>query len=78
MLQYDNQAWNFFALAWLSLYLLPSWWSIKNKVVKAIFGTKDAEISVARTLDEKKKSDLSKRAAKASTPSALDFGSTSS
>lgn len=64
MLQYDNQAWNFFALAWLSLYLLPSWWSIKNKVVKAIFGTKDAEISVARTLDEKKKSDALKKSSK--------------
>lgn len=23
MLQYDNQAWNFFALAWISLYLMP-------------------------------------------------------
>ena len=23
MLQYDTQAWNFFALAWLCLYLIP-------------------------------------------------------
>lgn len=56
MLQYDNQAWNFFALAWLFLYLAPSWWSIKSNVFKACFGTKDADIgAVARTSDEQKK-----------------------
>jgi translocation protein SEC63 len=56
MLQYDNQAWNFFALAWLCLYLLPSYYSIGGKLYRAFFGTKDADIgAVARTSDEKKK-----------------------
>jgi len=62
MLQYDNQAWNFFALAWLFLYLAPSWWSIKGRLYKAFFGTKDADIgAVARTSDEKKKAAMLKK-----------------
>lgn len=57
MLQYDNQAWNFFALTWLSLYLIPSWWIIKGKLGKALIGTKDSEIgAIARTSIEQKKS----------------------
>lgn len=56
MLQYDNQAWNFFALAWLILYLLPSWYMITKRFHKAFFGTKDSDIgAVARTSDEQKK-----------------------
>lgn len=56
MLQYDNTAWNFFALAWLSLYLVPSWWYIKTNFQKALFGIKDSEIgAVARTSEEQKK-----------------------
>jgi translocation protein SEC63 len=65
MLQYDNQAWNFFALAWLFLYLAPSWWSIRGKLYKALFGTKDSDIgAVARTSDEKKKAALLKQRSK--------------
>lgn len=65
MLQYDNQAWNFFALTWLSLYLFPSWWSIKGKLHKALLGTKDSEIgAIARTSVEKKKANELKRNAK--------------
>jgi len=61
MLQYDNQAWNFFALTWLSLYLLPSWWTIG----RAILGNKDTEIgAIARTSVEKKKANELKRNAK--------------
>jgi len=64
MLQYDNQAWNFFALAFLSLYLLPSWYKIASKLFKAFLGTSDKEIgALARTSDEKKKAaDLKKNA----------------
>lgn len=62
MLQYDNQAWNFFALAWISLYLVPSWFTILHKVYKATIGTKDSDIgAVARTSDEKKKAALLKK-----------------
>jgi len=58
MLQYDNQAWNFFALAWLSLYLLPSWWSIRGKLYKVFIGTIDSEIgAIARTSDERNKAE---------------------
>lgn len=65
MLQYDNTAWNFFALAWISLYLLPSWYSIARRLYKATIGTKDADIgAVARTSDEKKKAALLKKNAK--------------
>lgn len=65
MLQYDNTAWNFFALAWISLYLMPSWYSITNKLYKAFIGTKDADIgAVARTSDEQKKAALLKKNAK--------------
>lgn len=65
MLQYDNQAWNFFALAWLTLYLAPSWYSIITKLYNAFLGTKDVEIgAVARTKDEEKKAALLKKNSK--------------
>jgi len=65
MLQYDNQAWNFFALAFLSLYLVPSWYKILSKLFKAFIGTKDKDIgAVARTSDEKKKAAVLKKNAK--------------
>jgi translocation protein SEC63 len=56
MLQYDTQAWNFFALSLISIYIIPSWLNILKKLRKAFFGIKDSEIgAVARTSDEKKK-----------------------
>jgi len=65
MLQYDNQAWNFFALAWISLYLVPSWFTILHKFYKATIGTKDSDIgAVARTSDEEKKAALLKKNAR--------------
>jgi translocation protein SEC63 len=65
MLQYDNQAWNFFALAWISLYLMPSYLQISRKLYMAFIGTKDSDIgAVARTSDEEKKAALLKKNAK--------------
>ncbi|GFH56849.1 hypothetical protein CTEN210_13325 [Chaetoceros tenuissimus] len=65
MLQYDNTAWNFFALAWISLYIVPSWYGIIRKLYKATIGTSDQDIgAVARTSDEEKKAALLKRNAK--------------
>lgn len=65
MLQYDNQAWNFFALAWLTLYLVPSWYKISIRLYKAFIGTKDSEIgAIARTSDEEKKAKMLKRNSK--------------
>mmetsp|Transcript_7560 Transcript_7560/g.9428 ORF Transcript_7560/g.9428 Transcript_7560/m.9428 type:complete len:316 (+) Transcript_7560:55-1002(+) len=58
MLQYFDQAWNFFAITWLFLYLTLSWLYIKGRLYKAFFyGTKDADIGVLtrRTSGEKKK-----------------------
>jgi len=65
MLQYDNQAWNFFLLTWLSLYVFPSWWIIKGKLYNALIGRKDSEIgAIARTSIEQKKADQLKRNSK--------------
>jgi translocation protein SEC63 len=62
MLQYDTQAWNFFALAFISLYLMPSYYHILKSFYKAFVSTKDADIgAVARTSDEEKKAKLLKR-----------------
>jgi len=65
MLQYDNQAWNFFLLTWLSLYIFPSWWIIKGKLSNALIGRKDSEIgAIARTSVEQKKANELKRNSK--------------
>jgi len=56
MLQYDTQAWNFFALTCSSFYLLPSWMFILSGLYKAFIGTKDADVgAIARTSVERKK-----------------------
>lgn len=65
MLQYDNQAWNFFLLTWLSMYIFPSWWIIKGKLSKALIGRKDSEIgAIARTSVEQKKANELKKSSK--------------
>lgn len=55
MLQYDNQAFHFFALSIISIYIFPSWNSIIRRFSKAFF-TSDKEIgAIARTTAEKEK-----------------------
>lgn len=61
MLQYDNNAFNFFALATISLYLIPSWHFIVRKLLRA-FNTSDSEIgaTVRTSAEEKKAEELKK------------------
>lgn len=57
MLQYDNSAFYFFALSFITIYLVPSWIYIFNNIKKVIFAD-DASIgAVSRTSAEKKKAD---------------------
>jgi len=64
MLQYDNNAFNFFALAIISLYLVPSWHFILSKTFKVIFST-DSDIgATVRTKAEEKKAAELKNAQK--------------
>lgn len=56
MLQYDNNAFYFVALSFLSFYLVPSWYMISRRVYRAFIGLKDEDIgAVVRTSDEKEK-----------------------
>mmetsp|Transcript_17525 Transcript_17525/g.37879 ORF Transcript_17525/g.37879 Transcript_17525/m.37879 type:complete len:642 (-) Transcript_17525:99-2024(-) len=61
MLQYDDSAFYFVALSFITIYLVPSWYTIINKVNAALF-TSDEDIgAVSRTSAEKKKAaDLKK------------------
>jgi len=55
MLQYDNNAFHFFALSLISIYLLPSWRFIIKRFSKAYL-TSDKDLgAVVRTSAEKKK-----------------------
>lgn len=62
MLQYDNSAFQYFALSFITLYLLPSWYAIGCKVYKVFIGLSDSDVgAVVRTSAEKKKAkDLKK------------------
>jgi len=62
MLQYDNSAFNFFALSTMSFYLVPSWYAILSRVYGAFIGLTDAKVgAVARTTAEKKKAQQLKK-----------------
>jgi len=62
MLQYDNSAFYFVALSFITLYLVPSWYYIISRVYSAFFGLSDKDVgAVARTAAENKKAkDLQK------------------
>jgi len=56
MLQYDNNAFYFVALSFLTFYLVPSWYVIIRRVYRAFIGLKDEDIgAVTRTSAEKEK-----------------------
>jgi translocation protein SEC63 len=61
MLQYDDSAFYFVALSFISIYLVPSWYTIIRKV-KVAFFTSDEDIgAISRTsAEEKKAADLKK------------------
>jgi len=64
MLQYDNSAFYFFALSFLTIYLVPSWISILSRVYGVLF-VKDEELgAVSRTSAEKAKAEELKKESK--------------
>lgn len=66
MLQYDNSAFYFFALSFITIYLVPSWIYI-FKSFKKVLSADDATIgAVSRTSAEKKKAENLKKESKVS------------
>jgi len=64
MLQYDNSAFYFFALSFLTIYLVPSWFSILSRVHSVLFA-KDEELgAISRTTAEKAKAEKLKKESK--------------
>mmetsp|Transcript_21949 Transcript_21949/g.62524 ORF Transcript_21949/g.62524 Transcript_21949/m.62524 type:complete len:199 (-) Transcript_21949:1402-1998(-) len=61
MLQYDNSAFYFFALSFITLYLVPSWISIIGRLYDALFITDEKLGAITRTSAEKAKADKLKR-----------------
>lgn len=55
MLQYDNSAFYFFALSFITIYLVPSWIYIFNRCKKVLSADDAAIGAVSRTSAEKKK-----------------------
>lgn len=55
MLQYDDSAFYFFALSSLSFYLIPSWYTIICRVLKAFTASDESIGAVSRTSAENKK-----------------------
>jgi len=64
MLQYDNSAFYFFALSFITLYLVPSWIAIISRVYKVIFIKDEAIGAVSRTSAKKKKAEELKKESK--------------
>jgi len=61
MLQYDDSAFYFVALSFITIYLVPSWYSIIKKVNAALFASDEDIGAVSRTSAEKEKAaDLKK------------------
>jgi len=60
MLQYDNSAFYFVAISFISLYIVPSWYSIITKVRVALFSTDEDIGAVSRTSAEEKKAAILK------------------
>lgn len=61
MLQYDDSAFYFVALSFITIYIVPSWYKIIKQVRVALFSTDEDIGAISRTSAEKKKaSDLKK------------------
>mmetsp|Transcript_20975 Transcript_20975/g.44272 ORF Transcript_20975/g.44272 Transcript_20975/m.44272 type:complete len:97 (+) Transcript_20975:386-676(+) len=55
MLQYDDSAFYFVAISFITIYLVPSWYIIIGKVNAALFTSDDDIGAISRTSAEKKK-----------------------
>lgn len=61
MLQYDNSAFYFFALSFITIYLVPSWFIILKSFKKVLFADDAAIGAVSRTSAEKSKAEAIKK-----------------
>lgn len=61
MLQYDDSAFYFVALSFITIYLVPSWYTIINRVKAALLTSDEGIGAVSRTSAEAKKADELKR-----------------
>mmetsp|Transcript_4087 Transcript_4087/g.11836 ORF Transcript_4087/g.11836 Transcript_4087/m.11836 type:complete len:638 (+) Transcript_4087:53-1966(+) len=61
MLQYDNSAFYFFALSFLTIYLVPSWISIFNRFYSALFAKDEDLGAISRTTAEQRKAEELKK-----------------
>lgn len=64
MLQYDNSAFYFFALSFITIYLVPSWIHILSRVKSALFAKDETIGAISRTSAEKKKAEELKKESK--------------
>lgn len=64
MLQYDDSAFYFVALSFITLYIVPSWYSIIKKLNVAFFSTDEDIGAISRTSAEKKKAEDLKKTSK--------------
>jgi len=55
MLQYDDSAFYFVALSFITIYIVPSWYSIIQKLKVALFSSDEDIGAISRTSAEKKK-----------------------
>jgi translocation protein SEC63 len=61
MLQYDDSAFYFVALSFITIYIVPSWYSIYQKLKVALFSSDEEIGAISRTSAEKQKAaDLKK------------------
>mmetsp|Transcript_15479 Transcript_15479/g.37122 ORF Transcript_15479/g.37122 Transcript_15479/m.37122 type:complete len:641 (-) Transcript_15479:176-2098(-) len=64
MLQYDDSAFYFVALSFITIYIVPSWYSIIKKLRVAFFSTDEDIGAISRTSAEKKKAEDLKKTSK--------------
>jgi len=64
MLQYDDSAFYFVALSFITIYIVPSWYTIVKKFRVALFSTDEDIGAVSRTSAEKKKAANLKKTSK--------------
>jgi len=82
MLQYDNSAFYFFALSFITIYLVPSWISILSRVNSVVFAKDENIGAISRTSAEKAKAEELKKESKGlgklteSTPFMMNLGFT--
>lgn len=73
MLQYDDSAFYFVALSFITIYIVPSWFSIISKVRVALFSSDEDLGAISRTTAEKQKAVELKKASGLKTLNSTGF-----